>query len=74
MLATLTIDDDIISKAQSLAGEISVSVDVMISDLLRQSLLRLSTVRPDNGFPVFPRTPGAQMIAVEDVRRADEDI
>jgi len=73
MKATLTIDDDLLSKAERLAAERSVTVDVVVSDLLRESLSRLPSVRPDNGFPIFPRTPGAPFITDEDIRRADED-
>jgi len=73
MQATLILDDDIFTEAERLARERSVSVDVVVSDLLRQSLMRLPTVRPDNGFPIFRRTPGAPVITAEDVRRAGEE-
>ena len=74
MRATLMIDDDVLTEAERLAAERAVSVDIVVSELLRQSLIRRPTVRPDNGFPIFPHTRGAPMITDEDVRRADEDI
>ena len=73
MKATLTIDDDLLAEAERLAAERSLTVDALVSELLRQSLKRSISHRSDNGFPVFPRTQGLPLISNDDLDRAEED-
>jgi Arc/MetJ family transcription regulator len=73
MKAVLTIDDDLLAEAERLAAERSLTVDALVSQLLRQSLKRSISHRTDNGFPVFSRTEGAPPISNDDLDRADED-
>ena len=75
MRTTLTIDDDLLAAAKSMARDRSVSVGRVLSDLARRGLsaTREIEVRPDTGFPVFRVSPNARPITLEDVRRAEED-
>jgi hypothetical protein len=73
MQATLTIDDDLMEQARRFAEQRSITLDSLVAELLRKSLPRTISVRPDNGFPFFPRLPGEPIITDEDIRRAEEE-
>lgn len=56
MLATLTIDDDVMLSATRTAAARALPVDQLISDLLRSALMPADptiVTREDNGFPIF---------------------
>ncbi len=73
MQATLTIDDDLIQQARVVAEQRSITLDLLVAELLRKSLPRPISVRPDNGFPFFPRLPGEPTVTDEDIRRIEEE-
>jgi hypothetical protein len=77
MVATLTIDDDVMRTAQQRAAELSLPIDRLVSDLLRTALasadeegvvVRLSS----GGFPVFHAPPGTPAITLEKIREAED--
>jgi hypothetical protein len=76
MRTTLTIDDDLLAAARSLARAKSVSLGKAISELARQGLNATPRVRRNkrrSGFPVFSVPEGAHLITLEDVRRAEDE-
>jgi hypothetical protein len=76
MRTTLTIDDDLLAAARSLAQARSESLGKAISDLARRGLEATPRVRPNaggSGFPVFSVPKGARPITLEDVRRAEDE-
>ena len=73
MRTTLTIDDELLAAAKSMARDKSESVGEAVSELIRRGLSatpRVSKVHRGSGFPVFSIPPGAHPITLEDVRRA----
>ena len=76
MRTTLTIDDDLIAAARSLAQAKSESLGKAISDLARRGLTATPRFRRNphvSGFPVFSVPTGARPITLEDVRRAEDE-
>jgi hypothetical protein len=76
MRTTLTIDDDLMAAARSLARAKSVSLGKAISDLARRGLNATPRVRRNNrssAFPVFSVPKGAHPITLEDVRKAEDE-
>ena len=74
MRTTLTIDDDVLRAAKSLAAQKGASVGAVISDLARRGLEPRHSVRYERaGFPVFDVREGAPVFGPEDVARALED-
>lgn len=72
MRTTLTIDDDILAAARSLAVSQGVSVGQAISRLARRGLAGPARVR-DEGPPLFAVPPRAEVITPDTVRRALDD-
>jgi len=75
MRTTLTIDDELLAAARSLARDKSESVGEAVSELIRRGLSATPRVRRaarGSGFPVFSVQPGAHPITLEDVRRAED--
>jgi hypothetical protein len=76
MRTTLTIDDDLVAAARSLARAKSESLGKAISELARRGLNATPRVRRrtrGSGFPVFSVPKGAHPITLEDVRRAEDE-
>lgn len=73
MRTTITIDDDLLAAAKSLARTRSVSVGTVISELARKGLRASARTRTKNNFPVFPVPPGAQAITIEDVKKLEDE-
>ena len=76
MRTTLTIDDDLLAAARSLAQAKSESIGKAISDLARRGLNatpRVERNRRGPGFPVFSLPDGARPLTLEDVRRAEDE-
>jgi len=76
MRTTVTIDDDLMAVARSLAREKSESLGSAISELVRRGLNATPRVRRSarsSGFPVFSVPKGACPITLEDVRKAEDD-
>ncbi|MBI3987909.1 MAG: type II toxin-antitoxin system VapB family antitoxin [Lentisphaerae bacterium] len=75
MRTTLTIDDELLAAARSLARDKSESIGEAVSELIRRGLSATPGVRKaprDSGFPVFSVPSGAPPITLEDVRRAED--
>jgi hypothetical protein len=76
MRTTVTIDDDLLAAARSLAQAESVSVGKAISALARRGLEATPRVRKGRGgagFPTFSVPQGAHPITLEDVRKAEDE-
>jgi hypothetical protein len=74
MRTTLTIDDDILRAAKTLAAQKGVSVGSVISSLARRGLEPKSSVRYERKrFPVFEVREGAPVFGPEDVAESLED-
>ncbi len=76
MRITLTMDDDLLAAARSLARDRSESIGDAISELIRRGLAaapQIHTAARTSGFPVFAVPPRAHPITLEDVRQAEDD-
>ena len=74
MRTTLTIDDDLLTAAKSLARTRAVSVGKVISDLARKGMRSPGRLRRRDGFPVFSVPPGARAITLEDVGKIEDEL
>ncbi len=74
MRTTLTIDDDILRAAKTLAGQRKASIGAVISELARKGLNREPCLRYETeGVPVFEVREGAPVFGPDEVDRALED-
>jgi hypothetical protein len=76
MRTTLTIDDELIAAARSLARANSITLGEAVSELIRRGLSASSEENQsvlDSGFPVFTVKSGAHPITLEDIKRAEDD-
>lgn len=76
MRTTLTIDDDLLAAAKSLARDTSETLGVAVSKLMRRGLNatpRVGKRKNSSGFPVFSVPKGAHPITLEDVGRAEDE-
>ncbi len=76
MRTTLTIDNDLLAAARSLARAQSLTLGQALSELARRGLsatARLSKGRRGAGFPVFTVPRDAHPITLEDVHRAEDE-
>jgi hypothetical protein len=73
MRTTLTIDDDLLEAARSIARSENRSIGKVISDLARRGLAPRSEGGSRSGFPVFQVDSDVSPITSEMVRRAAED-
>ncbi len=73
MRTTLTIDDDVLAAARSLAESERKSVGQVISDLARSGLAPHLEIAVEAGVPVFRVSPDVAPLTPEMVRRAAED-
>lgn len=70
MRTTVTIDDDVLAAARSLARHDGRSVGAVLSDLARRGLERPLGARPQvagRRFPVFEPGPAAEQLTTERV-------
>jgi hypothetical protein len=76
MRTTLTIDDDLLAAAKTLARAKSESVGRVLSDLARRGLSGDSRApkRRTEGFPVFPVPRGAHPITLDDVYKLEDEV
>lgn len=74
MRTTLTIDDDVLAIAKSLAHARSESVGRVLSDLARRGLEAAPQIERKGGaaFPTFNVAPDAPLITLEDVKRGED--
>ena len=73
MRTTITIDDDLLAAAKTLARTQSVSVGTVISELARKGLKSSARTRRKNNFPVFPVSSAAHPITLEDVKKIEDE-
>jgi len=73
MRTTLSIDDDLLAAARSLARARSISVGAVISELARGGLKTAARARGKNGFPVFRVSSRARPLTLEDVRKIEDE-
>ncbi len=77
MRTTLTIDDDVLAAAKARSVLEQKSVGEVISDLARQSLVRVrsdSVRSTKTGLPLLPRRPGSRFVTSQDVRRIQDQL
>ncbi len=72
MRTTLTIDDDVLRVARSLAEAEGTSMGAVISELVRRAL-RPAPSRIEDGIPVFDVQPDVAPITDEMIRAALDD-
>lgn len=65
MRTTLSIDDDVLTAAKSLASLQNKSVGEVISELTRQALPSLSNRKTRNGVPLLPVGSGVSTVTPE---------
>ena len=73
MRTTLTIDDDIIKAARTIAAQRHVPIGTVISDLARRGLQPDPAIRYESNFPVFEVREDAPVFGPEDVDDALDD-
>lgn len=76
MRTTLTIDDELLAAARSLARDKSESLGRAVCDLIRRGLNATPRVNQSariSGFPVFSVPRDAHPITLTDVRRAEDE-
>ena len=72
MRTTLTLDEDVLRAAKSLAQARSISLGSAVSELARRGLQRSRPTEAD-GFPVFRVSPNARTITLEDVKSLEDE-
>lgn len=74
MRTTLTIDDDVLSAARSIAAESGAALGSVISELARKGLKPSAAIEYRNDFPVFEIREDAEVFGPAEVREAlDEE-
>jgi len=73
MRTTITIDDDLLAAAKSVARTRCVPVGTVISELARKGLKSSARTRRKSDFPVFSIPSGAHPITLEDVKKAEDE-
>lgn len=76
MRTTLTLDDDVLATARTLAAQGSVPLGTVISDLARRGLDRTSPkpASTRNGIPLFPVQANAGIVTPEIVKSLSEEV
>ena len=73
MQITLTIDDDVLAVARTLAEYSGCSLESAISELARRGSKGIETLEVDEDIPSFRVAPDAEPVTNEDVRAANSD-
>ncbi len=74
MRTTLTIDDDVLAAAKSLASRQHKSVGEVISILTRQALRPNSSSNSRNGVPLLPVRSGSTPVTLDLVNRLRDEL
>ncbi len=72
MRTTLSIDDDLLAAAKAMAQARSVSVGMIVSELMRKGLQARSTMVRKSGLPFFQVGPDAGPTTLEDVKKLED--
>ena len=73
MRTTISIDDDVLNAAKSLATQQRKPLGQVISDLMRKGLQPVGRIRRRRVFPVFVVPDGARPITLDTVKQAEEE-
>ncbi|HEY8668778.1 MAG TPA: hypothetical protein VIL86_19175 [Tepidisphaeraceae bacterium] len=74
MRATVTIDDAVLTAAEKLAAVRGVTVEDILSELVKQGLESMSSIGGyRNGLPFFRLDRPARPITLEDVKRGEDE-
>ncbi|MDE0080166.1 MAG: antitoxin [Caldilineaceae bacterium] len=73
MRLTLTIDDDVLALARTLADYDGCSLESANSELARRGSKGIETLKVDEDIPSFRVAPDAEPVTDEDVRTALSD-
>ncbi len=73
MRITLTIDDDVLALARTMAEYDRWSLESAISELARRGSNGIETLEVDEDIPSFRVAPDAEPLTIEDVRAAMSD-
>lgn len=73
MRTTVTIDDDILDAAKSIAASRGVAIGAVLSELARKGLERPSEYTQRSGLPVFCVREDAPIITTEQVKRQEDE-
>ena len=74
MRTTITIDDDLLAAAKSLAQTRSVPIGKVISELARLGMTSPVRTRRKSDFPVFSVPSTAHPITLEDVKKIEDEV
>lgn len=74
MRTTLSIDDDILAVAKSIAATRSKPVGYVISELARKGINSFSKPVKSKGIPIFKVSKNARKLTLDDVRQAEDEI
>jgi hypothetical protein len=74
MRTTVNLDPEVLQAAKRIATARSLSLGAVISDLVRKGLASPARVKVRSGFPVFGVTDDAAPIALDDVKRDEDEI
>lgn len=74
MRTTVSIDDDVLNAAKSLATQQRTALGRVISDLMRKGLQPVARIQRNGVFPVFEVPDGARPITLDVVKQAEEEI
>jgi hypothetical protein len=74
MRTTLTIDDDLLEAAKSLAAQKKIPLGKAVSELMRKGMQRANAVQAGKGgFPVFNPPKNSRILTIESVKKAEEE-
>ena len=73
MRTTLTIDDDVLRAARSIASEEGTNMGEVISELARRGLRPVPATTSDGEFPEFEVSAAVEPLTPEMVDRANQD-
>ena len=75
MRTTLTLDDEVIRVAQSVADARAIPLGRAVSDLALKGIEAIRSVPAKSGkFPTFKVRQGAKPVTMDDVKRAEDDV
>ncbi len=74
MRTTISIDDELLNIARSMAEQKNASIGTVVSDLIRSGLHRRTEYKIDDGLPVFEARDSSQVITLEDVKKVEDEI
>jgi hypothetical protein len=74
MRTTLTLDDDVLASARSLAAQRGVPIGTIISELARRGLAPSQPAATRNGIRLFPVRPDAGPVTPELIKTLAEDV